>query len=101
MSAELSLDMSMAGAAPAAADNLAGLRPGESARVGALLVEGALRRRLLDLGLVRGTVVKCVGKSPAGDPSAYLIRGAVIALRAGDSAMILLDEAGRGEAQWA
>ena len=101
MSPEVSLDMSIAGAAPEAAFNLAGLKPGESARIGALLVEGALRRRLLDLGLVRGTVVKCVGQSPAGDPSAYLIRGAVIALRAGDSAMILLDDTGRGDAQWA
>ena len=90
MSPELSLDMSIAGAAPEAAFNLAGLKPGESARIGALLVEGALRRRLLDLGLVRGTVVKCVGQSPAGDPSAYLIRGAVIALRGDDACKILV-----------
>ena len=101
MSPELSLDMSIAGAAPEASFNLAWLKHGESARIGALLVEGALRRRLRDLGVGRGTVVKCVGQSPAGDPSAYLIRGAVIALRAGDSAMILLDDTGRGDAQWA
>lgn len=38
-------------------------------------------QRLLDIGLVQNTAVECVGVSPSGDPTAYLIRGAVIALR--------------------
>ena len=46
---------------------------------------GALRCRLLDMGLIRNTVVQCLGRSPGGDPSAFLIRGAVIAIRAADS----------------
>ena len=46
---------------------------------------------LQDIGLVHGTVVKCLGASPLGDPSAYLIRGAVIALRSQDAAGVLLD----------
>ncbi len=100
MSLELSLRGRIAGEEPAA-DNLAGLAPGETARVGALLVEGALRRRLLDLGLVRGTAVKCLGKSPAGDPAAYLIRGSVIALRAADSSRVLLAGSGEDAALWA
>ncbi len=45
---------------------------------------GAMRRRLLDIGLIENTVVECVGKSPAGDPLAFLIRGAVIAIRCED-----------------
>ena len=44
-------------------------------------VHGSMKRRLVDIGLIEGTRVKCVGKSPLGDPSAYLIRGAVIAIR--------------------
>lgn len=44
-------------------------------------VEGLVRRRLLDLGLVPGTVVESIRRSPAGDPTAFQIRGAVIALR--------------------
>ena len=48
-------------------------------------------RRLLDIGLIEGTDVACLQKSPAGDPVAYMIRGAVIALRAEDSANILVD----------
>ena len=47
-----------------------------------------MRRRLQDLGLIKGTAVSCVNKSPLGDPVAYLIRGAVIALRHEDSSCV-------------
>ena len=50
-----------------------------------------MRRRLMDLGLTRHTEVMCLGRSPLGDPSAYLIRGAVIAIRAKDSQNIFLE----------
>ena len=49
-----------------------------------------MRRRLLDIGLIENTDVECLGRSPAGDPSAYLIRGAVIAIRAADCRDILI-----------
>ena len=39
------------------------------------------KERLSDLGLVPGTVVKVLQKSPLGDPTCYFIRGSVIALR--------------------
>lgn len=42
-------------------------------------------RRLLDIGLIKGTTVKCVLKSPLGNPAAYKIRGAVIAIRNEDA----------------
>lgn len=42
---------------------------------------GEKSRRLKDLGLVEGTKVKCVLRSPLGDPYAYKIRGAVVAIR--------------------
>lgn len=57
---------------------------GERAVVSALDTKGAMRRRLLDIGLCQGARVECVGRSPLGDPSAYLVRGAVIAIRAAD-----------------
>ncbi|HSG80814.1 MAG TPA: iron dependent repressor, metal binding and dimerization domain protein [Gemmatimonadota bacterium] len=60
---------------------LSSLRPGEFARVIALRSEGFQRRRLLDLGLTPGTVVKCAFPGPAGEPMAYVVRGATIALR--------------------
>ena len=68
--------------------NLAHLPPGSKALVTTLKGEGPLRRRLLDLGLVPGTKVTALRKSPLGDPSAYLIRGAVIALRSEEAALV-------------
>lgn len=63
---------------------------GKHAVVKELRSTGNTRRRMLDIGLVEGTDVECLQKSPAGDPVAYLIRGAVIALRAEDSASVLV-----------
>lgn len=71
--------------------SMAALRPGESGYVTQVTAAPAMERRLLDLGLVRGTRVTCVVKSPAGDPCAYLIRGALIALRQADAAGVGLD----------
>ena len=48
-----------------------------------------MRRRLADLGLVEGTRVDCLMVSPLGDPTAYRIRGAVIALRRADACGIV------------
>ncbi|MCI5837525.1 MAG: ferrous iron transport protein A [Veillonellaceae bacterium] len=64
--------------------NLGDLRPGETATI-LDIRENPLRRRLQDLGLVRGTRVACVGQSPLGDPQAYRIRNTVIAIRAQDA----------------
>lgn len=67
---------------------LCDLAPGRCGTVLCLNTVGRMRRRLLDLGLTPGTPVFCVGRSPGGDPAAYLIRQAVIAIRRADSAAI-------------
>lgn len=59
---------------------LSSLSVGEKAVVKKLTSKGLIRRRLMDLGLINNTVVEVLHKSPLGDPVAYLIRGAVIAL---------------------
>lgn len=66
------------------------IKPGEKAKIYALNSKGTIRRRLLDIGLTENAVVECVGKSPLGDPTAFLIRGAVIALRSDDCENILI-----------
>lgn len=71
--------------------SLSALRVGQSAYVAEIQADEAMRRRLLDLGLIRGTRVTCTAKSPAGDPAAYLIRGAVIALRGRDARGVRLE----------
>ena len=43
------------------------MTPGQRAEVLELRTESRMRRRLLDLGLVPGTRVECVGQSPGGD----------------------------------
>lgn len=64
-------------------DRLSDLEVGQRARVVGLAValRGPERRRMLDLGLIPGTEVASQLRSPSGDPTGYLIRGAVIALR--------------------
>lgn len=74
--------------------NLSVLMPGEKAIVTELDSPINMRRRFSDIGLIKGTEVKCVGKSPLGDPSAYLIRGAVIAIRREDAKGITVKTAG-------
>ena len=49
-----------------------------------------IRRRMLDLGLIKGTKITPVFKSPSGDPIAYEIRRTLIALRKEDSSLISL-----------
>lgn len=53
-----------------------------------LYLEGILRRRVMDLGMIPGTIVECLRKGPSGDPTAYKIRGTIIALRKEDAARI-------------
>lgn len=66
---------------------------GRAARVVRLLTTGEMRRRLQDIGLRQGTKIECLQKSPAGDPVAYYVRGAVIALRSEDSDHIMVQYA--------
>lgn len=70
---------------------LCDIAPGERARVFSVSEKSAISRRLCDLGLIRNTVVECIMKSPLGDPTAYLIRGAVIALRKEDAAFVTVE----------
>ena len=67
---------------------------GVRARVAEVGGESAMRRRLLDLGLIPGTWVTCRGRAPAGDPAAYAFRGCVVALRAKDAAAVALEPEG-------
>jgi DtxR family Mn-dependent transcriptional regulator len=71
-------------------DPLSDLKPGEAARVVQIsrACHGPQRRRLLDLGLVPGTRVEAEFASPSGEPVAYRIRGALIALRREQAAMV-------------
>lgn len=57
------------------------LEPGEVATVAAVNLDGLDRARLLGLGVVPGSRIECAFASPMGDPIAYRVRGALVALR--------------------
>lgn len=61
---------------------------GETGIVSSLTAQGTIRRRLLDLGFVPGASIKSQRRSPLGEPTAYQVRGAVIALRKEESQLI-------------
>lgn len=64
------------------------LQHGQSGNVEALHAEGGIRRRLLDLGLIPGTLIERLMVSAGGDPVCYRVRGAMIALRSADAGQI-------------
>ena len=69
---------------------LSKLPMGVKGSVVALNADGPARRRMLDLGVISGTKIEPLYKSPSGNPVAYRIRGAVIALREDVSDKILV-----------
>ena len=53
--------------------------------------QGNIRRRLLDLGFVKGATITPVLISPSQDPRAFSIRGTLIAIRKEDANLITID----------
>ena len=70
---------------------LCDLKLGEMARVVNISNKSDISRRLLDIGLIPGTRIECVLISPMQNPKAYIIRGAVIAIRNEDASDIEIE----------
>ena len=66
--------------------------PNLACRILRIDLEGGIRRRLQDLGLICQAQVKRLFAAPAGSPIAYEIQGAVVALRREDAACITVEE---------
>jgi Fe2+ transport system protein FeoA len=64
------------------------LAPGESARIKRVQGKGAVRRRLLDMGLVPGTEIAVIKAAPLGDPVEYLVRGYRLLLRKSEAKLV-------------
>lgn len=69
--------------APESGERLSILKPGERGKVVAIMprCRGMERRRMMDLGILPGTEIQAELISPSGAPTAYRVRGALIALR--------------------
>lgn len=69
------------------------LRIGESARVVRLHGQGAVRRRIMDMGITKGTTVRVRKLAPLGDPIEITVRGYELSLRKADAQMVEVEEA--------
>lgn len=77
---------------------LTALAPGAAGRVVTVRARGLARRRLLDLGVTPGAVVERAFTSPFGEPTAYRVRGALIALRDEQAGQIEIEPVDRAVA---
>lgn len=69
--------------------NLSDLKVGQSAVVKGFLCKDSMRIRLIEMGFTEGAKVKCTMVSPLGDPTAFFVCGAVIALRKNDAKNVI------------
>lgn len=67
------------------------LKINEEAKILEINCKENIKRRLLDLGMIKGTKIKGILKSPTGDPKAFNIRGTLIALREEDLKQIKIE----------
>ena len=64
------------------------LNPGDLVLVKRVHGEGSLRRRILDMGIIRGTRLEMVKKAPLGDPIEVKIKGYDLSLRKTEAALV-------------
>lgn len=67
------------------------VKVGQRVRVSRVLGEGALRQRILDMGLTRGAEVTVRKMAPLGDPLEVTVRGYELSLRKAEAACILVE----------
>lgn len=73
------------------------VKVGESATVARLTGTGALKRRIMDMGLTKGTRVHVRKVAPLGDPLELTVRGYELSIRKDEAASIEVSEVARGE----
>ena len=64
------------------------IKVGGSCRVVKLHGEGAIRRRIMDMGITKGVEVRVRKFAPLGDPIELTVRGYELSIRKADAAMI-------------
>ena len=65
---------------------------GETVKVKKLTGEGAVKRRIMDMGITKGIEVYIRKVAPLGDPVEVTVRGYELSLRKADAEMILIEE---------
>lgn len=64
---------------------------GETVKVLRLNGEGAVKRRIMDMGITKGTEIFVRKVAPFGDPVEVNVRGYELSLRKADAEMVLID----------
>ena len=64
---------------------------GKSAKVIKLSGEGAIKRRIMDMGITKGVEVRVRKTAPLGDPIEITVRGYELSIRKADAEMILVE----------
>lgn len=72
-------------------ENLNQLPLNKSGKINKIECGEGIKRRLLDMGLVKGTEITPILISPSGDPRAFLVRGTIIAIRKEDAKNIKIN----------
>ena len=67
------------------------MKPGETATVAKLLGEGPVKRRIMDMGITRGTEIFVRKVAPLGDPMELSVRGYELSIRKADAEMIEME----------
>jgi Fe2+ transport system protein FeoA len=71
--------------------NLSELQPNESGKVIKVQGEGSLNKRLLDMGIIKGTAITVVKVAPLGDPVDIKVKGYHLSLRKDEAAQIFVE----------
>ena len=64
------------------------IKVGETVTVAELTGGGAVKRRIMDMGITKGVVVMVIKVAPLGDPVEVTVRGYELSLRKADAAMV-------------
>ena len=67
------------------------LKTGQAATIRKVVGEGAIRRRLMDMGLIKGAAIEMVRAAPMGDPVEYCVRAYHLSLRKSEAAVIEIE----------
>ncbi|NLN55138.1 MAG: ferrous iron transport protein A [Clostridiales bacterium] len=67
------------------------IKPGETVKVAKVAGTGAVRRRIMDMGITKGVSVKVIKTAPLGDPVEITVRGYELSLRKADAEMVILE----------
>lgn len=67
-------------------------KPGDTVKVLSLTGEGAVKRRIMDMGITKGITIYVKKVAPLGDPMELTVRGYELTLRRADADMINVEE---------